>query len=121
MNLFKRRIVGLTSYFRSAQENLMPRFTKGKNFHIIRIPMSDPQFAIYEEARVSERKLELNNARRRKKRQGDIYEDTVSTYRIFSRAFCNFVFPRPDIKRPMPSREDSIDEALVLQMLMKMF
>ena len=24
MNLFKRRIVGLTSYFRSAQENLMP-------------------------------------------------------------------------------------------------
>ena len=114
MNLFKRRIVGLTSYFRSAQENLMPRFTKGKNFHIIRIPMSDPQFAIYEEARVSERKLELNNARRRKKRQGDIYEDTVSTYRIFSRAFCNFVFPRPDIKRPMPTREDSIDEALAL-------
>ena len=29
--------------------------------------MSDPQFAIYEEARVQERKLEKNNARRRKK------------------------------------------------------
>ena len=105
MNLFKRRIVGLTSYFRSAQESLMPRFNKGENFHIIRIPMSDPQFSVYEQARAQERKLEKNNARRRKK-QGDIYEDTVSTYRIFSRAFCNFIFPRPHIKRPMPSDEE---------------
>ena len=113
MNLFKRRIVGLTSYFRSAQENLMPRFVKGKNFHVVRIPMSDPQFAIYEEARVQERKLEKNNARRRKK-AGDIYEDTVSTYRIFSRAFCNFVFPRPEIKRPLPSKEDDISEAIAI-------
>ena len=98
MNLFKRRIVGLTSYFRSAQENLMPQYSKGRNFHVIRIPMSDFQFGIYEEARVAERKLELNNARKRKKQQGDIYEDSISTYRIFSRAFCNFVFPRPEIK-----------------------
>ena len=115
MNLFKRRIVGLTSYFRSAQENLMPRFSKGKNFHIVRIPMSDAQFAIYEEARVSERKLELNNARKRKKQQGDIFEDTVSTYRIFSRAFCNFVFPRPHIKRPMPSKDGDISEAIAIE------
>jgi len=111
MNLFKRRIVGLTSYFRSAQENLMPRFVKGKNFHVVRIPMSDPQFAIYEEARVQERKLEKNNARRRKKAD-DIYEDTVSTYRIFSRAFCNFVFPRPEIRRPMPA-DEHIESAVI--------
>lgn len=111
MNLFKRRIVGLTSYFRSAQENLMPRFVKGKNFHVVRIPMSDPQFAIYEEARVQERKLEKNNARRRKKGD-DIYEDTVSTYRIFSRAFCNFVFPRPEIRRPMPA-DEHIESAVI--------
>ena len=31
--LFKRRILGLTSYYRSAQEQLMPKFDKGKNFH----------------------------------------------------------------------------------------
>ena len=43
----------------------------------------------------------------KKKRAGgdNIYDDAVSTYRIFSRAFCNFVFPKPDIIRPMP-RED---------------
>ena len=29
-------------------------------------------------------------------------KESVSTYRIFSRAFCNFVFPRPDIVRPLP-------------------
>lgn len=106
MNMFKRRILGLASYFRSAQENLMPKFTRGSNFFIVDCVMSDFQFGVYEEARVQERKIELNNARKRKKRQGnELYEDTVSTYRIFSRAFCNYVFPRPDIKRPMPDRE----------------
>ena len=112
MNLFKRRIIGLTSYFRSAQENLMPRYTKGKNFHVIRIPMSDFQFGVYEEARVQERKLERNNARKKKKQGGDIFDDTVSTYRIFSRAFCNFVFPRPDIKRPLPNKSGDIADAI---------
>jgi len=101
MNMFKRRILGLTSYFRSAQEGLMPKFTKSSNFYIVDIDMSDFQFGIYEEARVQERKIETNNARK-KKRGGDMYEDTVSTYRIFSRAFCNFVFPKPTITRPMP-------------------
>jgi len=32
-NLFKRRILGSSSYFRSVQENLMPRYTKGSNFY----------------------------------------------------------------------------------------
>ncbi len=106
MNMFKRRVLGLASYFRSAQENLMPRFTRGSNFFIVDCDMSDFQFGVYEEARVQERKVELNNARKRKKQQGnDLYDDTVSTYRIFSRAFCNYVFPRPEIKRPMPDKD----------------
>ena len=41
-----------------------------------------------------------------------IYSDSVSTYRIFSRAFCNFVFPKPDIKRPMPNKDDTIEAAI---------
>ena len=56
--LFKRRILGLTSYYRSAKEELMPRYTKDENFHVVKIPMSDYQFGIYEQARVEERKLE---------------------------------------------------------------
>ena len=112
MNLFKRRILGLTSYFRD-MFSLMPKYDKSEDFHIVHIPMSDFQFSIYEEARVQERKLELQNARRRKKGANDIFEDSVSTYRIFSRAFCNFVFPRPHIKRPLPGKSGDIEAALL--------
>ena len=108
VGLFKRRILGLTSYFRSAQEQLMPSYQKSKDFHVIDIPMSDFQFNIYEEARVQERKLEMQNAKKKKKMGEGIYEDTVSTYRIFSRAFCNYVFPHPQISRPMPHEDESI-------------
>ena len=107
MGLFKRRILGLSSYFRDI-EALMPRYNKSTDFKVLNIPMSDFQFGVYEEARIQERKKELQNAKKRKKqkhkKKGDeLFEETVSTYRIFSRAFCNFVFPKPDIKRPMPA------------------
>ena len=112
-NLFKRRILGLTSYFPDI-DALLPTYDKGLNFHIVKIPMSDFQFTIYEEARVQERKLELKNATQRAKKGGeDIYEDSVSTYRIFSRAFCNFVFPRPTIKRPFPREEETLETAIL--------
>ena len=107
MNLFKRRILGLASYFRDITA-LMPRFNKSTDFHIVNLPMSDFQFGVYEEARIKERKLEeASRLRARKKKQGPegLFEETTSTYRIFSRAFCNFVFPRPDIKRPMPGAQ----------------
>lgn len=109
MNLFKRRILGLSSYFRSAQETLMPRYNRSQDLRLIKIPMSDFQFGIYEEARIEERKLEKRNASKKgtkKKNKEGIEEESVSTYRIFSRAFCNFVFPRPEIPRPMPRDGD---------------
>ena len=113
MGLFKRRIMGLASYFRSAQESLMPKFSKASNFHVVKIPMSQFQFGVYEEARVSERKLELQNARKKKRSADGVFEDTVSTYRIFSRAFCNYVFPRPDIRRPMPTKGEDLETAIL--------
>tara|TARA_B100001093_G_scaffold520407_1_gene615514 strand:- start:2371 stop:5766 length:3396 start_codon:yes stop_codon:yes gene_type:complete len=119
-NMFRMRILGLTSYFRSAQEQLMPRFNKlnQDDFKVIEIPMSDFQFGIYEEARAQERKLEDKNKKNQAKKpkagadSDDVYSDTVSTYRIFSRAFCNFVFPKPDIKRPMPNNNQTIESNL---------
>lgn len=107
INRFKRRILGLNSYFRSAQESLMPRYKKADDFQVIKIEMSDFQFTIYEEARASERDQEKKNAMHKKKKPGveGLYENTTSTYRIFSRAFCNFVFPRPEIRRPMPDKK----------------
>ena len=75
--------------------------------------MSDFQFAIYEQARVQERKIETNNAKKRKKNQGnDLYEESASTYRIFSRAFCNFVFPK-EIIRPLPKDGKDISNIIL--------
>jgi len=114
INMFKMRIIGLTSYFRSAQEQLMPKYNDDE-VKIIQIPMSDFQFSQYQEARIQERKLEKNNKSKKTKNKlqnDDIYSDSVSTYRIFSRAFCNFVFPKPDIKRPMPNKDDTIETAI---------
>jgi len=110
-NLLKRRIVGMTSYFRSAREELMPRFDPDEDLSVALVPMSDYQFGIYELARSKERDLEKRNARRRKKGSDGVYEDTISTYRIFSRAFCNFVFPR-QIGRPMPHAGQDIGSAI---------
>ena len=124
INMFQRRIIGLTSYFRSAQEQLMPKYDKDMDFRVIEVPMSDHQFAAYEKARSAERKLEKKS--KSKKRPGaktsgagaggegkgdDIYEDAVSTYRIFSRLFCNFVFPT-EIGRPLPKEDADVEGAI---------
>ena len=104
MDLFKRRILGLVSYFPDI-DFLLPKFDKATDFQLILVPMSDYQFGIYEEARVQERKIERNNAK--KKAQANqvnkLYDESVSTYRVFSRACCNFVFPKEAIPRPLPN------------------
>jgi hypothetical protein len=109
-DMFSRRIIGLTSYFRSAQEKLMPKYDPMKDFVRIEIEMSDHQFKLYKKIRDDERKQESGT---RKKRAmagaaSELYADTSSTYRIFSRACCNFAFP-PDIPRPPQTIE--VDEA----------
>jgi len=116
VELFKRRIIGLTSYFRSAQEELLPKYEKTDMYHhIVKVPMSDFQFHIYENERKEERKME-KTAKSKKKGSGDggvgadmneLYNQgganakSVSTYRIFSRFICNFVVPIPG-GRPKP-------------------
>tara|TARA_Y100000389_G_scaffold64500_1_gene60556 strand:+ start:1666 stop:5244 length:3579 start_codon:yes stop_codon:yes gene_type:complete len=100
--LFKRRIIGLTSYFRSAQEQLMPRFDADKHIHIVNVEMSNYQLEMYEKARVAERR-----EKKQKKMEDD--NETSSSYRVFSRSFCNFVFP-PNIKRPMPEISVKVDK-----------
>lgn len=106
--LLMKRILGLTSYFRSAQEELIPDYDEKKDLIIEKIAMSDYQFGIYQKVRASERKQEKKNAKKKKMMVkteiNEIYNDINSTYRIFSRAFCNFVFPE-EISRPMPKEE----------------
>ena len=103
-DLFKRRVLGLTSYFRSAKEELLPKFDSEKDVIIDKIPMSNYQLGIYESARDIERKEAERNAKKKKKAEEDVFEEGTSTYRIFSRSFCNFVFPA-EIERPLPMKK----------------
>ena len=43
----KRRIVGLTSYFKGAPEELLPRFDKNRDLKVVRVPMSEYQQSVY--------------------------------------------------------------------------
>lgn len=106
-NLFQKRIIGLTSYFPDLTR-LMPRFNKIDDIHVIKITMSDFQLKVYESARVEERKSTKNKGRP-KKGINNLYQESTSTYRIFSRAYCNFVFPEG--KRPKPRKGESLDES----------
>lgn len=126
-DLFIRRILGLTSYFRSAQEKLLPVYDSAANFHLVEVEMSDYQFAIYSRVRDLERNQESNMKKKAKKRGAagaggegkkgadgggeGVYDDVSSTYRIFSRAFCNFVFP-PSIRRPLPGDDGTASSEL---------
>jgi hypothetical protein len=111
--LFKRRIMGLTSYFRSAQEGLLPRYEKLADFKVVKVQMSDYQFVVYEMAREAERKQETKNKQKRGKvDENGIYKEQSSTYRIFSRLYCNFVMPRPP-GRPIPESEFEESEPFV--------
>ena len=110
-DLFKRRILGLTSYFKSAQEELLPRYEKLADFKVIKVPMSDYQFVVYELAREAERKQE-NKKKTKKVDENGIYKEPSSTYRIFSRLYCNFVMPRPP-GRPVPLKRGQESEPFV--------
>jgi hypothetical protein len=109
-NAFKKRILGLTSYFRSAQEKLLPSFVKtndNKTVHVVPVEMSDHQFSSYIKIRKTEIDQEKENRKKAKKQANkgdneDIYKIS-STYRIFSRAACNFAFPN-SIERPLPDK-----------------
>lgn len=113
----KRRILGLTSYFRSPNEDLLPKFisdTNGNNIHQINVVMSDYQFGEYAKVR----KIELDNEKKSNKIKAlqkknvnneDLF-DIAGTYRTFSRTLCNFAFPTPP-GRPFPKlKQDSQDE-----------
>jgi hypothetical protein len=109
--LFQRRILGLTSYYRSEQEKLLPRYNVETDLHVIEIPMSNFQFEKYESARVNERKTEEANKKKSGKKkpinENELFKEPTSTYRIFSRQFCNFVMPN-EIGRPQPDMKEDI-------------
>jgi len=97
---FQSKISGMVSYLGDKAE-LMPEIIKaedGNDIHMVYSEMSTNQIKTYTKIRQDERKME---GRPKKK---DTEDKMNSTYRVFSRACCNFSFP-PSIERPPPSKE----------------
>jgi hypothetical protein len=94
--LFQRRILGLVSYFKSAQEQLMPRLLDIK---LELVPMSNMQYSEYVDVRTDE----ITKTKRTQKNK-NMYEVSSNSYRIFSRLCCNFVFPPANEMDGRPGR-----------------
>jgi len=94
-NLFRRRILGLVSYYSSKKEG----FPAVEIHPPVEIEMSAYQYEMYELAReLLERKLEKMAAQHGKsKKRGT--QKIPSNFRVYSRQFSNFVFPE-EIPRP---------------------
>ena len=100
-NKFKARIIGLTSYFRSAQEELLPRYDKETDFIIELINMSNFQFQLYETMRQAERQTEKSSDA--KVNAQGVFVEPKSSYKIYSRAYCNYAMEgRPMIAKNEP-------------------
>ena len=98
-----RRIMGLTSYFRSPKEGLLPDFVlteNGQEYHNVMVEMSDVQFEAYATLRTEERDRETKQKKKermaRAKTGGqdnhDVLQSTGS-YRSSTRLVCNYAIP----------------------------
>lgn len=105
--IFIKRILGL-SYFYSVSNTdpNLPELIDADTdlFHIQYCPMSDYQFSVYSEYRKEEVKQQKNAMTNKMKRKEDDIYEVSSTYRVYSRASCNFAFPTPP-GRPFPNKK----------------
>lgn len=81
VNMFQRRILGLTSYYRGDNEKLFAR----KTVHTVNSLMSDTHQDIYNSNEFMEKKLRMQRQRASSHKVGD--------YMMSTRQACNFVFP----------------------------
>lgn len=104
--LFKRRIMGMVSYYSSARKELVPEI---KSKEIIEIPMSDYQFDKYSIIRKEEIDRDKNKKKKPtgKKQEEDIFS-VNSSYRAYSRMMCQFVFPE-DVPRPYKGDAEDLE------------
>ena len=129
VELLRSRMSGMISYYQGAKDELFPKsymmmpdssgrirplsqreaYKRG-NF-IIPVDMSDYQFKMYEEIRKMERDLDTSNRRKAQSKGKSSNEVFSSYYRVFSRCYCNFVFPE-GLDRPIPGNSKlTVEEA----------
>lgn len=86
IDLIKRRIAGLTSYYEYQDKSNYPKLV---DVHKIQVPMSEYQFGFYERFRHKE----IEEERFIKRRNTPEEDEPKSSYRLASRMACSFVFP----------------------------
>jgi hypothetical protein len=104
--LFQRRIQGLVSYFKGADERMLPRRIDIEKT-LEEVPMSSEQFNYYLGIRFEELK---QDARRKRNPMRD--EDSeMKTFRVNSRLACNYVVP-PELRKgeEEAATEDNVPE-----------
>lgn len=104
-SLLKRRIAGLTSYFPDI-DRLLPKYVGKMN--IIYCEMSEYQYSVYQELRSTEIKTDKNIKKIKKLGIKSMF-DVSSMYRSFTRAACNFVFPK-EVPRPVKDKPNDDEE-----------
>jgi hypothetical protein len=106
--LFSRRIQGLVSYFRTADERLLPKEIDPEK-RLTKVPMSDEQFLRYLEAR----KVEIDIEKSRALKRGMELGEDLGTYRMISRLVCNYALP-PELKAEVQeaASEDDSDKLM---------
>jgi superfamily II DNA or RNA helicase len=108
IDLIKRRISGLTSFFDYQDPKAFPELLP---INIVQVPMSLYQLSNYEKYRSEE--IEDDKYNKRKDDKDD--ENSSSSYRIKSRLACSFVFPE-EIGSPY-DKKDTNDKIIQLETL----
>ena len=101
-SVLAERLSGLISYYKGGKADFMAKVTKDE---VVYVNMSDTQLEQYTEKRSEEIKRERKQKQKDKKpgvTYGDVVVNQNSTFKIFSRAVCNFSFP-DGFERPYPS------------------
>jgi hypothetical protein len=113
--LFQRRIQGLVSYYKGADDRLLPKRID-ENTTLQKIPMSDEQFTRYLEVRWDEIKRES-----RKGMRPNMDED-YGSFRMTSRLVCNYAVP-PELRTAEPTEEQTedkpVEKSVILEALRK--
>ena len=113
---FRRRILGMTSYYSSVDASLVPEI---RTKETIKVPMSDYMFDKYSMIRKTE--IDRDKKSKSGKKGKDDLFGVNSSYRAYSRMLCQFVFPE-EIERPFKGdmkdlevREEDLDKKILLE------
>jgi hypothetical protein len=113
--MFQRRIQGVISYYRGADERLLPK-RLDEETTLQKIPMSNEQYLRYLELRWEEIQQESKKGRMRP----DLNEE-FGSFRMKSRLTCNYAVPSEFTQKDddMASEDASVDKSDILELMKK--